>query len=604
MIQQRTNAIAELLVAKPAGFGRPAADREVWEKFAAAAAYRKVVPRAEKILKTPLPDLPDDLYLDYSRTGNRSRWQARNSKRRGRLRPLVLAECIENKGRFVPGLEELIRELSKERTWVMPAHDWSLANFKKTRIDIDLASAALAWELATADWLLGDKLSPATRKLIRSEIRRRVWDPYRRMLSGKRKCNWWMHTTNNWNAVCLAGVTGSALALIESREDRALFVAAAEKYSKNFLRGFAADGYCTEGVGYWNYGFGHYVLLSEAIYQATDGRLDLLAGKNVRAPAAFPLGIEITGGVYPAFADCSVTARPDARLLDFVCKRFGLPVRTQRPRGKAALGGPLYAAMIHAFANSASGKSAAPPTDELPLRTWFENAGVLICRPSKGGTDFAVALKGGHNAEHHNHNDVGSYAVVVGGRPVLPDPGAEVYTARTFSARRYDSKVLNSWGHPVPVVAGQLQRAGHEARGRVVRVEHTSTSETLILDLASAYDVASLESLQRTFVYGREDGGSLAVSDDVRFKQPQAFGTALITLGTWKQTGPKTLTIRDGDAAVQVEIACTGGAFKIRAEKIREDVKTRKRPTRLGIELPGPVQRAMISVTIRPLGSP
>ena len=171
VIQQRTNAIAELLVAKPAGFGRPAADREVWEKFAAAAAYRKVVPRAEKILKTPLPDLPDDLYLDYSRTGNRSRWQARNSKRRGRLRPLVLAECIENKGRFVPGLEELIRELSKERTWVMPAHDWSLANFKKTRIDIDLASAALAWELATADWLLGDKLSPATRKLIRSEIR-------------------------------------------------------------------------------------------------------------------------------------------------------------------------------------------------------------------------------------------------------------------------------------------------------------------------------------------------------------------------------------------------------------------------------------------------
>ena len=72
-------------------------------------------------------------------------------------------------------------------------------------------------------------------------------------------------------------MTGAALTLLESPQDRALYVAAAEHYSRNFLRGFTSDGYCSEGVGYWNYGFGYYVLLAETIHHATGGGVDLLA---------------------------------------------------------------------------------------------------------------------------------------------------------------------------------------------------------------------------------------------------------------------------------------------------------------------------------------
>ena len=36
---------------------------------------------------------------------------------------------------------------------------------------------------------------------------------------------------------------------------------------------------------------------------------------------------------------------------------------------------------------------------------------------------LGVALKGGHNAEHHNHNDVGSYVVALAGTTPLLDPG-------------------------------------------------------------------------------------------------------------------------------------------------------------------------------------
>lgn len=43
----------------------------------------------------------------------------------------------------------------------------------------------------------------------------------------------------------------AALETIGDRNDRALFVEAAERGSRFFLAGFLDDGYCTEGSGYW-----------------------------------------------------------------------------------------------------------------------------------------------------------------------------------------------------------------------------------------------------------------------------------------------------------------------------------------------------------------
>ncbi|MGD9498806.1 MAG: hypothetical protein AB7Y46_21105, partial [Armatimonadota bacterium] len=250
----RVQAIAALLPAQPQGLGRPITDRETWDALAATPAYQAVIARAEGLLDQPLPEQSDDLYLDFSRTGNRTRWQNVANARRGRLHPLVLAECAENRGRFLPAIEELVAVLCAERTWVMPAHDRSLANFNRERIDIDLASSALAWHLATTAWLLGERLSAQTRALIRANVHERVLEPFRAMCCGEREPNGWLHTTNNWNAVCLAGVTGAALAQIEDASLRAEFIAAAEHYSQNFLNGFTPDGYCSEGLGYWNYG--------------------------------------------------------------------------------------------------------------------------------------------------------------------------------------------------------------------------------------------------------------------------------------------------------------------------------------------------------------
>jgi len=597
----RIREIAPMLTDQPASFGRPITDRAAWDSLAESDAFAGVIARAEALLDDPIPDLPDDLFLDFSRTGNRSRWQRVNSRRDGRVNSLVLAECIENKGRFVPAFEELARAFASERTWMMPAHDRSLTNFNGESIDIDLKAASRGCIMATALYLLGDKLSDETQKLIRDEVSRRILVPFRDMAEGKRKRNWWMTTTNNWNAVCLGGVTGSALALLESREERAFFVAAAEEYSKNFLRGFTADGYCSEGLGYWNYGFGDYLMLCEIIHQATGGKLDLLARDEVRAPATFGARIEIINGVYPAFADCSITVRPGSRQMYFVSRRFGLGLRKWEDRNVASPSGRLYECLMYSFPSSASQTPVAERAAEGPdLRDWFEQAGIMIGRPAPGSDcRMAVALKGGHNGEHHNHNDVGSYVVVVGSQAVLLDPGGETYTARTFSSRRYESNLLNSFGHAVPVVAGQLQQKGREARAEVLRADLTDDADTLVLDLKAAYAVEELQKLERTFVYSRADAGSLTVKDEVAFTTPQTFGTALITLGEWREVEPGAILIYDFEGAVRVDIETEGADFEIVAEEIKEDA--RAQPTRLGINFKSPVTSATITVKITPI---
>jgi hypothetical protein len=594
----RVKAVADMLGDKPVGLGRPASDRAAWDTLAAKPEFKAVVANAEKLLKQPLAEQPDELFLEYSKNGNRTNWQNVAFKRRGLLAPLVLAECAENKGRFVLKIEELCEALCAEKTWVMPAHDRDLANFNGKSIDIDLASSALAWHLATMDWLIGEKLNAEVRKKVKENISRRALEPFRAMFNGERKMNWWMTTTNNWNAVCLAGVTGAGMVELEDRGARAQFIVAAEKYSKNFLAGFTPDGYCSEGLGYWNYGFGNYLYLAETIRQATGGKLDLLGLPEVKAPATFGGRIQIIGGVAPAFADCSVNAKPAADIMYFLNRRFGLGLPVYDKLDPKGVLGTVTTAMLFTFPNAVT--ELLPANGAAPeLRTWFDKAGILISRPAPNSScRMGVALKGGHNDEHHNHNDVGSFVVVVGDRPVLLDPGAETYTARTFSAKRYDSKLLNSFGHPVPIVAGKLQKEGKESRGKVLRTEFTDASDTLEFDIRSPYAVPELKSLVRTFVYSREKAGSLTVTDKVQFKSAQAFGTAILTLGKWEQKPDRSIIVRDEKSAVRVEVDAGGAEWTVQAEEIHENAPVK--PTRIGINLVKPADAATITLRISP----
>lgn len=600
----RVETIAGWLAPQPAGVGPPIPNREAWAPLTQQPQWQRLIREAEGLVREGIPDQPDELYLDYSRTGNRERWQRVAFARRARVSTLVLAEAVENRGRFVGPLEETLRALCEERTWVYPAHDASLRNFRGEVVEMDLGSTALSWDLAAAVWLMGPKLSPQTRDRVWENLHRRTLRPFRDMVEGRQREAFWLRATHNWNAVCLAGTLGTALSTIESARERAWFVAVAEERIRSFLAGFTADGYCSEGLGYWNYGFGHFVWLAEMLRLATDGRLDLLADPAAFMPALFPWRAEILNGVYPSLSDCNPGTKPDARVVQVLSERFRLS-----PPGGVAAGGNQPGRALAITVLSTFLPRPLPPVPAHPgasrldpLRTWFDEAGVLVGRPAAGQPAFAVCLKGGHNGEHHNHNDVGSFSLVVGDVMVLCDPGAEVYTARTFSPRRYESRVLSSYGHSVPRVDGQLQRTGPSARARVLRAAFDPGADQLVLDLRSAYEVAGLEKLEREFVYRRGARPTLTIADRMESVRPLRFETALITWSSW-QLQDHHLQIGEGTASVRVEIHTAGLPWNARAEVLEEEVRTAQRPRRIAVELAEPVQRCEVRMIIRPIQS-
>jgi len=603
----------KMLPAEPSGPGPTIRDRDSWNALAKHFDAERIVRDAEKLLKTPMPELTDELYLDYSRTGNRDHCQAVIFNRQDRVSTLVMAECFENQGRFLSGIADAIRSICGEKTWVFPAHDGGLRNFKGEVVEIDLNSSYYSWNMALAAYWLGDKLAPESRKLLAENLERRTFTPFTRMLSGQQPAIWWLTAKMNWNSVCLAGVTGAALASIDSPKRRAFFAASAEKYSQYSLEGFTPDGYCSEGLGYWNYGFGHYVMLAETLRQATGGKVDLLAAERIKPIALYAQRLEILPGIYPAFADSHVDAKPDPRLMAFLENRFKLGGRGQAGDKKPAddkqtarrleLGSRsrLFEAAIFVFPECLEQAGAASRTSALPLRDWFSDAGILICRPKPGSPHaLGAALKGGHNAENHNHNDVGSFVVAIaGGTPIL-DPGSEVYTGRTFGPNRYQSDVLNSFGHPVPRVAGMLQETGYQARAKIIQTEFTDDADTYVMDISSAYKVKGLKKLERTFTFSRRGEGKLTVADQFAFDRPQNFGTALITFSKWREAGPNRLEMGEGAQAVEAAISATGGKVRIDSQDIKEDLPGHRIPIRLGIDFTEPVPQGTITVTITP----
>ncbi len=120
-----------------------------------------------------------------------------------------------------------------------------------------------------------------------------------------------MISTTNWNSVCHAGVVYATLALVDDPQVRAKVAASAVRHTELYFQGFTDDGYISEGLGYWNYGYGHFTVLAETLLRATGGKINLYTehAAKVGAVASYPIRCEIAPGIYPAFSDCAFGAR-------------------------------------------------------------------------------------------------------------------------------------------------------------------------------------------------------------------------------------------------------------------------------------------------------
>ena len=474
----------------------------------------------------------------------------------GQLGPMVLAECSEWKGRFLPRIVEELDAISSQKSWTLPAHDAKLENFNRTRYYVDLNAAALGQTVAETLYLLGDKLPKATRQRAMAALELHMFSPTRQSFSGQNQ-DFWLHAHHNWNAVCLNGTTDAALTILPDRKDRALFAAAARNYTANYLDSVRNSGYADEGIDYWTYGFSNYEELREQLWLSTRGKLDLYDNPKARKAALFGFQFQMLPGVYADFADAPFMAKPDPSLLATLDRVFRLgmfkddieTVRASIPDES------LTTAVLAGFPNHSerSDSGEARPADLIGVRTYYDDPGVLVDRPVRGG-DLAITIKAGGNA-NHSHNDIGSYSIGLRSAQIVGDPGGpHFYTADTFSSKRYESRLLNSFGHPVPSIDGRLQLVATKVQPLIVSTKFTPQVDTISMDITAAYDAPSLHKLIRTMRYSREGGGSVELEDEFEIGSPSDIEESFPTHGVCRQVDSKTLQFDYEDVHLQMTI--------------------------------------------------
>lgn len=594
-------AVEAWLPEKPGLIHHPVSDRDYWGRVKASQGDG-VIGTAEKLLKSKGPTWSEETYRIFFKTGSRKEGEEMLRPSWDRLRSFVAAEILENKGRFLRSIEAELMELSRRPSWVMPAHDRNHEVIDGKLVYLDLWSANLGCDIAlTLEWF-GDRIDPPVRKAIEASLRSKVIEPVFAVLEKDdpliKNRHWWRTAEMNWNAVCTAGSTGAVLSFEPSKRRRALVVLDAVANARDYLSGFTRDGYCSEGPGYWSYGFGHFLLLADLLQHESGGRLQLGRLPNAAAAATYPDRISLDGTRFPAFADSATTGGPDG-LIRWWANQLVLGRRDPFPKDGPHAGMRATLAQWQLVGQALCSNAAAPrESGALGLRDEFPDGGVFVSRMLVDGkVTFSAAMKAGHNDEDHNHNDVGSYVIdLKGSLPVL-DPGSTVYTAKTFSSERYAHPILSSYGHSVPIINGQLQSTGRSAAGKIITRNFTPDSDTWAVDLSACYPKSGVKSLERRWTFRRGKMPSLQVLDHVTLNDAGFFETAVVGAATWARVSERVWLVREADSVLRLTVETTKPA-EFRLEKLSNP--GRFEPVRLGIKLLEKTTDAAVRITFEP----
>lgn len=525
-----------------------------------ADVLAELMAQAEADAVAEIPALSAKLYHEFRETGRREGYEDAQRARRSMLYRLVLAEWLSGEGRFVAAIEDVLWARLEETNWAWPAHARELDRFD--RPTLDLAAAMTALDLAEVDYLIGDRLSANLRDRVRVEVERRVVGPFL-----NRNDHWWLHTTpqkqvNNWTAVCVAGAVGAALYLETDMGRLAEIVTRGLHSLADYLETFDREGGSSEGPDYWTYGFGNYAVLAHLLHERTAGAIDLLGGDFIRDIAQFPLRTMLTEGVWVSFSDSDNNPSFHPGLLSLLAKHLDLP-------GLLGLGMQndfgveVFNQFVWPLRQFAWPLTEAEPA-QLGLHDWYDEMGWMISRlDPKDPKSLRLAVKGGHNDEMHNQNDVGSFMVVSGGLVVLTDPGRGRYSKAYFGPDRYQNLFASSLGHSVPVVNGQAQAQGRAHAAEVVEHVHAAEEDRLVLEMAAAYPAeAGLAQLQRTVALKRDvPGGVVRLEDHYAFESAEGeFQSVLVTpLSARAQCA----AVHVGEAGAGVRIGFDAGALDV-----------------------------------------
>lgn len=491
-------------------------DRSAWEGLD-ENSKRDLIAWGEEALRG-YPMLSATRFMAFKRTGDRVGFETPYFARRRLLIGATLAYCLTLEDKFLDAVIDGLWCVCEETSWVISAHNGGdrpgVANMHLLPDDedpnIDLFAAQTAATLADVLYLLEaplSQVSPLIPRRVRREVTRRVLTPFR-----VRDDYWWMGVTrsdlNNWTPWILSNVL-EALLIVERDPDlRAEGVARGLVMLDRYAACLPEDGGCDEGVGYFNMAGLSLLDCLESLYLASGGALDFYREPLLRALAAFPLHMHLSGGMFVNYADCDAYPLLDGervwrfgqRVGNEALMALGSVLRRNRDTVRPMDTPQMNRCLLSLFASlPVQPMPARPAFDALPnLQVYSWRIGSMI-----------LSAKGGHNAENHNHNDVGHFILTKGGEAVILDPGNCVYTATTFSPDRYTLMNTRARNHNIPLIGGFEQAPGISHRAEDVHADEKGMS----LDIASAYpDEAGVMQAERRFSVL---DAAIALEDDI-----------------------------------------------------------------------------------------
>ena len=490
-------------------------DREYWSGYRA----NSIIERAEKYLDYEWPSIKASLFMEFKKSGNRVCMEDVHFERRNALVFLVMGELKENKGRFLPQIVDGLFSTCEESFWGLSAHWYKRVGNIPTPYEpyIDLFAAETAEHLVMAATLLRAPLldfCPEILDRIERELEIRIKAPY---LSHK-DFHWMGYeiTPANWNPWILSNIL-TVFLLTEkdhARLERALLKMLSE--IQFYYDAIPEDGGCDEGVHYWTRAGAS---LFEFIYQlklASGGALDLFDDRKIRNIGLYTQNAHISGARFICFADCSETKK--AEIAPFI---YGYGRETKTPAlislAKEVFrdGGEQDQELCYTIRRNII---CADLISELRSRgditpyvgdrvAYMKDLEIATLREGR----WILAAKGGHNAESHNHNDVGTFSLYFDGEPILCDLGTGVYSKKTFSPERYEIPWVASVTHNVPEINGIGEKNGREYAASDFGAEEGRIS----ISFGGAYPAdAGVLSVLRSCAL---DEGGLTLTDEFEF---------------------------------------------------------------------------------------
>ena len=450
-------------------------DREHWE-YLSDELKSNLIKAGEEAQNEPWTQLLISDFREFSKTGNRVQFEDKYFPRRRKLNKLIMAECVQNEGKFLDDILDGLYLILEETTWCLPPHTSYVRDAKQetmpdvTRPIIDLFDAESGAEVAFAEYLLRPvlkKVSPYISTYVNERLKERIFEPYLHqhfwwMGNGKEAmCNWTVWCTQN---VLLCALTREADFFTE--DERRLFLEKAALSCDYFLDEYGDDGGCDEGAGYYSHAglclFGCLEIMSgalevektghEALYENSFDRV--FRNDLIRNVANYIVKMHVGGGYYVNFADCSaLPGRRTARefLFGKACSDDVLASFAAADFRAENLDEKLISEEINLFyhvlqAFSFDEMMKYPEAKNPPEDSFFESVGLMVARDKV----YTLAAKAGDNADSHNHNDVGSFTLYKEGKPFIIDLGVGTYTKKTFSDRRYEIWTMQSQYHNLP----------------------------------------------------------------------------------------------------------------------------------------------------------